>query len=561
MMISRRKSEVPWGIFAVVAVVWAVLLFTSSRSTFWDRDEARYATASLEMSQSGNWLYPTFNHELRAFQPVMVYWLMGASISLFGPSELSVRLVSTVAITMVCLLIGLIAREMMGTGTMAAAIAGTSPMLLLTGTAATTDALLLLFILIVEGVFVHAWLHGPRRWHVPVMGVAMGFAMLTKGPVGLVVPVLSISTALIMAKGRSKAGRFGWKLASVVGIAFFIFLAWGIPANAATGGEYWRIAIVERLPKRLFTAMENHGGQGLVSFLTHLPYYLVVLAVGFLPWTLYLPWVGRLPKQPKSGENSGSWSHSPDGLRVLLIGMIVPTLVLMTLIVSKLPHYIQPVFPWLAIFVALWLVRSGEFATTPSLRRWLRATFLVMGIPAVFLGLGLVGFPWFWAPAADFRIAGLVIGVSILALVPVIGFYFWRGEVQTAARIHVAAVWLLLLAVGVFVLPVLERIAKPAQTLARELNAQLPEDVLVATYGWREPGMHFYLGARKLHFIHDPQALEHWLNEPGPRALILNESEAGGMVLPPPGFQRMTTQQGWNVVNGKPLHLSAYLRK
>ena len=112
------------------------------------------------------------------------------------------------------------------------------------------------------------------------MGVAIGLAMLTKGPVGLAVPVLSIGTCLALSRGRSETGPFAFKLAMASLLGLAIFLAWGLPANAATGGEYWRIAIAERLPQRLFTAMEGHGGQGLLPFLLHLPYYPLVLAIG-----------------------------------------------------------------------------------------------------------------------------------------------------------------------------------------------------------------------------------------------------------------------------------------
>ncbi len=560
-------SRVPFGrrnlgsLFLVVAAVWLVLIFTSTRSTFWDRDEARYATAALEMSHSSNWIYPTFNHELRAFQPVLIYWLMSASIHVFGPNEMGVRFVSTVAIAAVCLLTGLIAREFLGTGTMAAIIAGTSPMLLMTGAAATTDATLLALLLLAEWVFVQAWLHGPRRWHVPVLGLAIGLAMLTKGPVGLAVPVLSIGAALALARGRSQAGPFALRLGAAVIMGTLLFLAWGIPANAATGGDYLRIAIVERLPQRLFSAMENHGGEGFLPFLLHLPYYPLVLAIGFLPWTMYLPMVPGSFRRERWPANHESWARGPQGLMTLLMGMILPTVLLMTLIVSKLPHYVQPVFPWLAILVAAALRAGGGNACTLSTKRRMRVSFLVLGIPAFFLGLVLVALPLFWAPSSDFRVAGAVIGLLTLGLLPLLGFYFWRGEIKTAARIHAVAMLVFMLVGGVFVLPLIEQLAKPAQSLAREIMPQMPRHTEVATYGWREPGMHFYLGARRLNFIHDPQSLATWLNEPGTKVLVLNEDDAGGLQLPPTGFRQISTQSGWNVVNGKYLRLSAYLRE
>jgi len=563
---DRRFMKTPfglrnaWPLGAVVLVVWIVLLITASQSTFWDRDESRYATAAREMETSGNFLYPTFNHELRAFQPVMIYWLMSTAIHAFGPGELSVRLASTLAIAMVCLLTGLIAREFLGSGVTAAAIAGTSPMLLLTGTAATTDATLLLFILLAEWVFVRAWLHGPRRWHVPAMGAAIGLAMLTKGPAGLAVPILSIGTCLALAKGRSEAGPFAGRLALAALLGIVIFLAWGLPANAATGGAYWRIAIVERLPARLFTAMESHGGQGVIPFLLHLPYYPLVLAIGFLPWTMFLslvPGSFRIAL-PESGT---SWARSPQGLLTLLVGMILPTFVLMTLVVTKLPHYIQPVFPWFAILVAyaLHAARTAPFAATAAKR--MKVAFIVFGILGLFGIITVTAAPWFWPPLFSLRGAGLIMGLIMAVLLAALVRVYWQGRIQTAFKIHAFGVVVWLLACAFFVLPALEQVAKPAQLLAREINPLIPPRASIASFGWHEPGMHFYLGARRIIHLKTAAALEEWLATAGPKALILNEATLPRFSLPPQGFQILSTRSGINHVQGHPVRLTAYLRE
>lgn len=544
----------------IVLVVWAVLLITAAQSTLWDRDEPRYATAALEMATNGKLLYPTFNHELRAFQPAMIYWLMAAGIHTFGPCELAVRLASTLAIAGVCLLTGLMAREFLRTGVAAAAIAGTSPMLLLTGTSATTDATLLLFILLSEWVFVRAWLDGPRRWHVPTMGLAIGLAMLTKGPVGLAVPVLSIGTCLALSRGRSEAGPWVGRLvvASLIGLA--IFLAWGLPANAATGGEYWRIAIAERLPRRLFTAMEGHGGQGLLPFLLHIPYYPLVVAAGFLPWTIYLVLVpGSFGKRalPPAGC---AWARSPEGLRALLVGMTVPTFILMTLIVSKLPHYIQPVFPWIAILTAsvLEVAQSGAFAAEAAGR--MRRAFVIAGVPCLLAAGAMMLVPWVWPPASAFRLAGAVTGLILLASLAALARCYRQNRLQSAVKIHAVGMVALLLACAFFVLPPLERLAKPAQWLAREIQPKIPAGALIAAYGWHEPSMHFYLGAPKILHIKDADALKIWLAGPGPRVLILKESSAPGLPLPPEGFRILSVRTGLDNVHGGILRLAAFLR-
>jgi len=548
-----------WILGAIVVVVWIVLLITASLSTLWDRDEARYSTAALEMEKSGNLLYPTFNQELRAAKPVMIYWLMAASIQVLGPNELGVRLVSTIAIASVCLLTGLIAREFFKTGAMAAVIAGTSPMLILVGTAATTDATLLLFILLAEWVFVQAWLNGPRRWHVPVMGAAIGLALLTKGPVGLAVPALSIATALALARGRSEAGPFAAKLALAGGLGALIFLAWGIPANAATGGEYWRIAMAEGLPRRLFTAMEDHGGEGLIPFLLHLPYYPLVLAIGFLPWTMFLVLVPRCIRNWETP--APNWARSPQGLRVLLTGMIVPTFVLMTLVVSKLPHYIQPVFPWFAILTAAALQAAGSAAFAAAAARRMRVAFVFLAMAGLTAAIALIAGPWLWPPLVSLRGAGAFLGLFLVALLGVLARFYWQGRLQSAARIHAAGMMLWMLACAFLVLPALEQIVKPAQLLAREIQPQIPASAGIAALGWHEPGMHFYLGARRIFHLHGASDLESWLQGEGPRLLIVNENAAPGVSLPPPGFRILATRRGLDHVHGDSIRLTAFLRE
>jgi len=534
--------------------IWALLLVTATRSTLWDRDEARYATAALEMTNSGNLLYPTFNHELRAFQPVMVYWLMAAGIELIGPSELAVRLPSTVAMALICLLTGLIAREFLSNGLVAAAIAGTSPMLILTGTAATTDATLLLFILLSQWVFIQAWLGGSRWWHLPVMGTAIGCAMLTKGPLGLLTPVLSIGTALFLARGRSHAGPYAARLAGAATWGCAMFLAWGLPANAATGGEYWRIAIAERLPRRIFTAMEDHGGEGLIPYLLHLPYYPLVMAIGFLPWTMYLV-LSFSKKQQLAG---GSWARSYDGLRVLLIAMILPLLVLITLIVSKLPHYIQPAMPWLAILVAAGIAMSGDGTAH---RKPLRISFLIFGGLALVGGVALILIPWLWPPLSSFRMPAGVLGGMLLLPLPLIGRLFWQGRVVLAMKVHAVGVALWVLAAGFFLFPALEKTVKPAQNLAVEARGSLTPLTSLATFGWHEPGMHFYFGGRKIRHLHDAGSVEAWLREPGPGLLVLNETAAGELPFSMHEYSTVARQKGIDHVQGKILRLTVLNRE
>lgn len=103
---SRRPRATATLVMAVV--ILGLFLFTAMRSTLWDRDEPRFARAAVEMVQTGNLLYPTFEGRLRADKPILIYWLMSLSVSVFGECELAFRLVSPLGVAATVLLLSYI---------------------------------------------------------------------------------------------------------------------------------------------------------------------------------------------------------------------------------------------------------------------------------------------------------------------------------------------------------------------------------------------------------------------------------------------------------------------
>jgi hypothetical protein len=135
---------------------------------------------------------------------------------------------------------------------------------------------------------------------------------------------------------------------------------------------------------------------------------------------------------------------------------------------------------------------------------------------------------------------------------------FWQNRLLTAVKAHAAAMGIWLLACACLILPPLENLVKPAQSLARDIAPRIPPGASLASYGWHEGSIHFYLGGEKIHHLKSPEALSEWLGAPGPRALILNESEGPS---PLPGdFQLLSSREGLNIVRGRPVRLAVYLR-
>src|SRR5436190_11758736 len=92
--VLRLESATAAGWRRAVLLAAAVALFLlalTPATTLWDRDEPRFAGAAADMLASGRYLAPTFNGELRAQKPILIYWLMTLSLRAIGRTELAVR--------------------------------------------------------------------------------------------------------------------------------------------------------------------------------------------------------------------------------------------------------------------------------------------------------------------------------------------------------------------------------------------------------------------------------------------------------------------------------------
>ena len=181
---------------AVVGIVVVYLLIADTTS-LWDRDEPRFARAAVEMVQSGDYMVPRFNGKIRPDKPAMVYWLMSGPIRILGATELAVRLPSVAGLAFASLLTFLIGRRMFDsrTGLRAMLILATTILAVIEGTAATADGTLIGFITLGLYGFVEMVYTSRRWWPGFLLAMALGGAMLTKGPVGLAIPLLTICSA------------------------------------------------------------------------------------------------------------------------------------------------------------------------------------------------------------------------------------------------------------------------------------------------------------------------------------------------------------------------------
>ena len=348
-----------------------------------DRDEPRFAEASREMRERGDFVVPYFNNKYRFDKPPFIYWTQIASYRLFGENDFAARLPSGIAASLTALLLFAWGRRLGGqrVGWWAAIIFSLCLQTFIHAKAAVADMWLVFFVtaahwaayeLIADLLGAPASANDSRHrkyWRLTFY-VALAFAFLAKGPLGWT-PLLTVACMKFLLRDQLLNRRF-W-LASGMVCTMAIVSLWGIPALLRTNGEFFWVGIGRHVVERSFGAMEGHGAQTLSSYFLTLPFYFGTVFVSFFPWSIKLP---ALAKR--------LW-RARDGTDKFLIAGVAIIFLLMTVVKTKLPHYTLTAFPLLSLLLARHL-----FALPGSPRFAMRTA---VATAVVSIGIALVGFP------------------------------------------------------------------------------------------------------------------------------------------------------------------------
>lgn len=551
-----RQPAWRWiGSGLLLAAILGVYVYTATRSSLWDRDEPRFAKATLEMIQSGNYLFPTFNGDLRPDKPILIYWLMSIAIRLLGITELACRLWAPIGTICACILTFWLGVRLFSplAGGLAALALATTPLMMVAGTAATTDAWLLTCIVATLAVFAHALIHRPRLYHGILMGVTLGAALLTKGPVGFVLPILVILATLFFARSIMRPLRdYGPPILLALAIGAGLFLLWALPANMATHGEFLRQGIGHHVVARTVHPLESHGGKTILFFF----YYFPILLITFFPWTLYLP--GAI-----SVLAGTHWPTSGDWPRHFILGWILPILLLMSLVATKLPHYVLPCWPAMALLVAGVMTRTEKELTARD-RRWLKSgpwLFVPVGLA---LALILLALPWLY-PWTAIRIPAFstVAPGLIMLCTTGMGWHLFRRR-QHAANAFVLSAGMLffMLSLATLLLPALESF-KVSRPIAQAICARTTSAVPVATFKYGEPSLAFYLNRSPIESLGEAADVRTWSQRTGEGILViptekLRTIESQGK---PMNLVLLRRMKGYNYSKGQAVEIMALYRR
>jgi 4-amino-4-deoxy-L-arabinose transferase-like glycosyltransferase len=485
-----------------------------------DRDEAYFAQATKQMIETGDYVDIRYQDDVRYRKPIGIYWLQAGVVQAaetFGlrsarqtiwlyrvPSLLGA--IGAVLATYWCAL-ALVSRR---GAVLAALMMAGSVALGIEARLAKTDAVLLFTVVLAMGVLARAYLRSRddmasdvARLSLPASALfwtALAAGILDKGP--LVVMVVALATVALAIADRS--ARWLTVLRPLAGTAWMLLLVlpWFIAIYLRAGNAFLVDSIGHDMLAKVGGGQETHGAPP--------GYYVLLFFVMFFPASaLAIPAVPAI------------WSSRRAPAIRFLLAWLIPSWTVFELVPTKLPHYVLPLYPAIAILLAF-VIDGNLMSPRPALRRatiwWFVVPFL-FGIAAVAAAIAIERNlePLAW---------------PFLAAAIVCGLFAWRlyeidGAERGLLRSLAAAI---LIAVGVYavILPSLSA-AFPSVALVNVLRRASCAHPVAASAGYAEPSLVFLAGTATR--LTDPSSAADFLHEGDCRIAFVEEREQRAFAL------------------------------
>jgi 4-amino-4-deoxy-L-arabinose transferase-like glycosyltransferase len=447
-----------------------------------DRDEARFAQATKQMIESGDYIDIRFQDEVRYKKPVGIYWLQAGvvraaeaigvpdarqTIWLYRiPSLLGA--IGAVLLTYWSALAFVTRRGAFLAGLMMA----TCLLLNVEARLAKTDAVLLMCAAAAMGVMARAYLTQSTARDIPwshalLLWTALAGGILLKGP--LILMVVGLAALFLTIADRS--ARWLLRLRPLVGVLWILILVlpWFVAIMGRAGESFLQESVGQDLFAKIFKGQETHGAPP--------GYYLLLF------------WLTFWPAAPLAAVAAPAiWRQRREPALRFLLAWVVPCWIVFELVVTKLPHYVLPLYPAIAILIA-WAIEKRALSTNPHLTRFtVMWPFFAAVIPAaaVWLVVYMRGqFAWLAWP---FGAVGLIFG-----------FYAWRlydveGAERSLLRASLGMLLMTIATLGVAI-PLMRPIfpSGALTDLVRDADCANP---VIAAAGFHEPSLVFLHGTR-----------------------------------------------------------------
>jgi len=473
------------NILALAALlIVAIIAFAPGFATLppMDRDEPRFAQASKQMLESGDFVSIRFQDESRLNKPVGIYWLQAAAVSLgeeFGVPNAHTtialyRIPSLIAAIGAVLLTWWTALPLIGRrGALLSGLMMAGCVLLgVEGRLGKTDATQLFSIMAMVGVMARFYMASRRNEPTPsgltlpiIFWIGMAASILIKGPIGILLVALTILAIFALTRDWRwiKGLRWGY------GLIFTLVLVspWFIAIMIQTKGAFLEQSVGKDMLGKVAGGQESHGAWPGT--------YFAVFWATFWPFAplaaLATPWV---------------WLNRRSPAVLFLLAWLVPFWLVFEFFPTKLPHYVLPVYPAIAILIAGSVVENGL-----SRAFWARLVAGLIPLLALLLTVVSVGGVWYFS--RDIAWLALLFGVIAITAACLAWQRLDEGRAVDAVLCSLLASVSIYWGVYQGAVPQLPALAISPRLAAAAASPACPH-TQAATVGYREPSLVFLAG-------------------------------------------------------------------
>jgi 4-amino-4-deoxy-L-arabinose transferase-like glycosyltransferase len=512
-----------------------------------DRDEARFAQATKQMIETGDYVDIRFQDEARYKKPVGIYWLQAAAVKI-GDALGVPRAHTTIALYRIPSLLGAIGSVLLTywaalafvsrrAALLAAIMMAVSILLGVEARLAKTDAMLLATCVAAMGALGRAYLgpavasDGVRPWIVPtIFWSALAGGILLKGPLILMFVVLAAGALAILDR---KAGWL-WRLKPLPGLIWLLLLVlpWFVAIMARNGWSFFSESIGHDLAAKVGGGQESHGAPPGTYFI--------------LFWVTFFP--GALLAGLATPAVVAAWREPATKF---LLAWLVPSWIVFEIVITKLPHYVLPLYPAIAILIAGVVDRHAL-----SRRLWLERGTVWWFLIAVAIAVLTVSANLYFEGALGLRTWPFLAGAVILAFG---AWWLYQADGAEHSLLRAAAASVLIsFAVFGFTFPRLPSVF-PAGSIERYLRGiDCTPDIAAA--GYQEPSLIFLVGTDTVNT--DGAGAADFLYPGGCRVAIVEKGQerAFGQRADTIGlrYTRGPTIEGVNYSIGRPVSIAIF---
>ena len=481
---------------AHVLILTALVLLTAlpgiSRIPAIDRDEARYAQATVQMIESGDPIDIRFQDAPRWKKPAGAYWAQAVSVTLFGgPDARAIwkhRVPSVLAALLAVLATYWAGRRLVGrqAAVIGAALFAVSFGLVYEAHAAKTDALLVTATTICFGALAHIR-HDPlatQKTASLLFWMGLGAGVMLKGPIAPLLIVLAIASLMIWERSAKWAKPLLFWPGPI--LFFLIVLPWTILIWHKTGGAFFTTAFSEDLAPKMTGGQEKHGG---------LPgYHLVSALIMFFPAVVLLP--AGVAYAIRALWAEGEKATPVKRAMRLIICWVVPFWLVLEITPTKLPHYGLPLYPALALLCGIsgaLLLQIKEFPVTRIIGA------VLYGLLGLALTAGVIFAHSFYRSGTDVDYLALGIGIFVCLLFAVTTALFFRRHRFFINAMIVSSAALMMMVFG-YLMPGLDKFFVSKNVAAmmsdRGIKTPLPADMNLRSPHFTEASLVYALGTQ-----------------------------------------------------------------